>query len=947
MNRKSKFALSAAALLAITGLASCGGPSSDPNPSSGSGDSSQPKGNINYTYNTYLDSNPKTWNPHAWETNSDSYILAYTEMGLYDLGFNEDRSGYKFLTEMASDFPVDVTSELTREEKARFFGRATINLPSGIAWDIPLNDKATWADGTKITADDYVESMKRLLDPEFVNHRADSWYKGNTVLANAERYFKNGQTTIEPAYKYIIDSDTLESTDPNFGQNGFWYINLGGGTPYAGTVFSDVGDTGTFYQVLNNRGSSLGDAVEQAAKRISDAVAEGLIKIYRDGILGEDRKNSDWKNVETASDIKTDGESGNMYDHPISELEFDDLELKTFRNSEGKTKIVPEAELQKDGNPLPDEYDEYLWEDLIADITLFVRTLGRPSGAASKTDCWKLPLFGDYENVGEGVEWESVGIEKIDDYKIRLIMEPSSAVAYNDLLFSLTSNWIVKTSLYDDLSMTVAGTTLKATKYGTASADNYMSYGPYKLTRFQTNKLIVLERNENWYGYKDGKHENQYQMEVLDTQIVDNHTTAMQMFEQGQIDDIELTTSDMKEYGLSSRLQYTPTSYTQKLSFNVTRDTLLQRQNNQASGHSGNKTILANENFRKAISLAIDRRAYAQQCTAGSEGFYGLLNSLYISDADTGESYRQTPQAKAVYGQIYQHLGGETIDEENGADLPESALGYNLPLAAQYLKKAIDEETASQENGHFSKGDKVSMEILVYKSDAETTRQSYAFVSAALESLADATSLLYDDDKDAISFDYYMTQNEDYYNEAKQGKYDIIFSTWGGAQMNPWGLMEVYLDSTFDSNCEYGMTKQVGKIRLEMDSDGDGKTETDSLEGWYKKLTGTLKEISAADYDLEDPEEAAQYETDKAARHQQRLTILANLEAAYVKTWSTAPIISRSSASLTSYKVEYGTTSYIPLMGYGGVRYMTFSYTDAEWASMIASGEINKDVYKR
>ena len=944
MNNKRVFGLSLIALLTAAGLVSCGGNSSS-NPGSGSASGSgQPQG-ATYTYNTYLDSNPKTWNPHAWETNSDSYILAYTEMGFYDLGFNEDRTGYEFLCEMASDFPKDVTAELTPEEKQLYFGRRTINLPSGIAWDIPLNTAATWEDGTKITADDYVESMKRLLDPEFVNHRADSWYKGNSVLVNAERYFKNGQTTIEPAYNFIINDPKLDSTDENFAYNDIWYINLGGATPYAGAIFSDVGDTGTFYQVLNNRGTSGTASMEQAAKRISDSVAEGLIKIRRDGILGEDKKSSDWKTVEVPSDIKTDGDSGNMYDYPISQEEFDELDLKVYQDStDGKIKIVSEAEIEKYGWDMPEDYDPYLWDNLISDITTFVRGLGRPQGKTGSANCWRLPLFAEYENPDSGVTFENVGIEKIDDYKIRLIMDQSSAISYNDLMFSLTSNWIVKTDLYDRLSMTIAGTSLKATKYGTASADNYLSYGPYKLTQFQSNKLIVLERNENWYGYHDGKHNDQFQMDKLDTQIIDNHVTAMSLFESGAIDDIELTTSDMKKYGLSRRLQYTPTSYTQKLSFNVTRSQLLKRQQNQASGKSGNKTILANESFRKAISLSIDRRQFAAQCTAGSEGFTGLLNSLYITDVDTGESYRQTKQAESVYGKIYDHLGGESIDEVSGAALPKDSVGYNLPLAAKYLQKAIEEENASTEQGHFAKGDKVSMEILVYKTDTETTQASYNFIKEGLAKLAAAVNA--NMGEEVISFDYYMTQNEDYYDEAKKGNYDVIFSTWGGAQMNPWGLMEVYCDSTFDSNCEYGMTTRVKNIELTFDYDNDGNEETRSIEGWYNYLTN-LKEISSSDYDLEDAEEAAQYEVDKAKRHQERLNILSELEAGYINTWATAPIISRSSASLTSFKVEPGTKSYIPLMGYGGVRYMTFTYSDAEWAKLVADGVINADSYRQ
>ena len=888
---------------------------------------------VDYTLSTYLDANPKTWNPHAWETNSDSYIMGYCEMGFYDLGFNADKSGYEFLCEMASEEPKDVTSELTKEEKTKFFGRPNINLTSGIAYDIKLNEKACWEDGTPIKAQDYVESMKRLLDPEMVNHRADSFYKGTTILANAEDYFKNGQITVEPAYNYIKGNDNLDSDDADFASNDIWYINLGGDSPYAGAIFSNL-EEGSFYTVLNQRSSKLTDAAEAAATRITDAVHEGLIKIRRDGILGTDKVSSDWKNVETASDITDD-----MRDYDISQYDFDNLDIKVNGD-----KIVAEAELQKYDETIPTTATAYTWENLKTDIKLFVSTLGYPRGLAAKTNAWRLPLFAEYENHSSVTNFDNVGIEAINDYTLRLVMASSSPVSATDLKFSLTSNWLVDVSLYDKLTTTVAGTSLKATKYGTDSASNYKSFGPYKLTTFQSNKLIEIEKNDKWYGWTDGNHEGQFQTQKITTEIIDNHTTAMQKFENGEIDDIELTASDMKKYGASSRLQYTPTSYTSKMSFNVKRSQLLKRQKAATASHSGNKTIMANSDFRKAISLAIDRVQYVSQCTAGSQAFYGLLNNLYISDADTGEYYRGTTQAKSVYDKIYSHLGGSTIDEVNGEPLASTHVGYNSTLAAQYLKRAIETENASTEEGHFSKGDTVSMEILVYKSDSETTIASYNFISASLASLAKAVND--EAGSTVITFDYYMTENEDYYNEAKKGNYDIIFSTWGGAQMNPWGLMEVYCDTSFDSNCEYGMTEEITKIDLTFDDDGDGTAETKSISEWYA-LMSSLVDPSTADYEMDDPDSAAKYAADYKATHNRKLNILSELEAGYVNTWSTLPLYARSSATLTSFKVTYGSEQYIPLMGYGGIRYMTFNFTDSEWSQKVASGEINADLYKQ
>ena len=41
-----------------------------------------------YTYNTYLETNPKTWNVHTWETNDESYVTSFTEIGLFDCFLN-------------------------------------------------------------------------------------------------------------------------------------------------------------------------------------------------------------------------------------------------------------------------------------------------------------------------------------------------------------------------------------------------------------------------------------------------------------------------------------------------------------------------------------------------------------------------------------------------------------------------------------------------------------------------------------------------------------------------------------------------------------------------------------------------------------------------------------------------------------------------------------------
>lgn len=172
----------------------------------------------NYTYNAIFSATPTTWSSHTWETNDDSVILGFTTMGLYDVQLNEDKTSYEWVPEMAADFPVDVTSEYTGKYGVEEGDQRKV-------WEIPLNREATWDDGTPITADDYVYSMKQLLDPDMLNRRSDSYTGGGFTIYGAKNYlyshtlytyetvqsqgFKNNAEAIAANAELCVDVYTL------------------------------------------------------------------------------------------------------------------------------------------------------------------------------------------------------------------------------------------------------------------------------------------------------------------------------------------------------------------------------------------------------------------------------------------------------------------------------------------------------------------------------------------------------------------------------------------------------------------------------------------------------------------------------------------------------------------------------------------------------------------
>ncbi len=152
-----------------------------------------------YTFHDFIAATTTMdWNPHTWETNDDSSVLDMMSMGFYTILLNADKTGYAIGCEMAAALPEDVTAE--------YVGKFGVEEgETAKAWRIALNQDATWENGEKITADDYIYSMQQQLNPKMKNRRADSYYAGDLIIYNAKNYLFAGETT------YSLIADTAEN----------------------------------------------------------------------------------------------------------------------------------------------------------------------------------------------------------------------------------------------------------------------------------------------------------------------------------------------------------------------------------------------------------------------------------------------------------------------------------------------------------------------------------------------------------------------------------------------------------------------------------------------------------------------------------------------------------------------------------------------------------------
>ncbi len=529
-------------------------------------------------------------------------------------------------------------------------------------------------------------------------------------------------------------------------------------------------------------------------------------------------------------------------------------------------------------------------------------------GNVDTAETYSLATFCSRYYTYDTYDWDNVGIKKVDDYTFNIYFVSPVSDFYAKQFFS--GNWIVKQDLWESLRKPVSDSGLYTTTYGT-SVDTYVAYGPYKLTTFQADKEFDFDRNENWYGYTDGKHTGQYQIDRIEVQYVENQDTQLSMFRTGQIDGYALRATDLTNiFGSSSRLRYTPQSYTTKMSVNSDFSSLKKLQENDTKG---NHTILSNVKFRQALSLGLDRKTLCQTQTAGWRGFDVPINFMYVSDPDTGVAYRETAQGKKV---VTDNFGTD-------ADGNPNYFGYDITEARKLINEAVDEETASTVDGHYEEGQSVHF---IWETYNEGWNDMVNWVINAYKELVKGTKL-----EGKLDIEVKISGG-DYGDNLRGGKCDFGISTWGGAQFDPYGILECYTKSS-NMYETYNIYQDYLEINLETgewSSKKGGLGTSDDVVGMTLGGDGSGSKAGNWTYELNSGEYSA-----ALADTETRLNILSACESYIVSTYNFVSWGARQSVSIDSYRVTSGTDEYVTIVGFGGIRELKLTKSDSEWNDWV------------
>lgn len=553
------------------------------------------------------------------------------------------------------------------------------------------------------------------------------------------------------------------------------------------------------------------------------------------------------------------------------------------------------------------------------------------------TDAWmedesNAPCYFVERKTYPEVDFSTVGLYKSGDYQITLVLD--KALAGFNLYYSLTTNWIVKEDLYESCltsSTGADGVEVWSSTYNT-SVETTSSYGPYKLVEFQTDKFMRYEKNENWYGWTDGKHEYvdpndgqtypMYQTTAIECEVVEEAATRKLMFLRGELMGYGLGSEDFDTYRSSEYCYATPA---ETIFFLILNGYLEAIQSREAAADFDKtqydlETMTVLE-FRKAVALTYDKDLFAATVSPARSGAYGIIGNAYVWDVDTGALYRDTDQAKQALCNAY------SVDVSEYASLDEAAAsitGYDPEQAKVFygeaFTKALEAGYITDEDGDGISDQTVRIEYCI-SVDNDFMTQTIDYLNEKMAEVTAGTPF-----EGKVQFVKSAPYGNEWSDRIREGLSDTVLGGWQGSVLNPFSLTDQYVNPSYMYDANWFDATTVD-MTLELTVDGEARSITMNLREWSDALNGAA--VTAEDgntYNF----------GDGMADSQDRLTILAAIETQILGTYNYLPMLQDGSMALLSQQVYYVVEEYNPILGRGGIQYLRYNYDDAEWAAYVA-----------
>lgn len=279
---------------------------------------------------------------------------------------------------------------------------------------------------------------------------------------------------------------------------------------------------------------------------------------------------------------------GSTYDLPTTNMYLnitENMYRKTGNGNEVELGLAAKHEESEDG--LTHTFtlrDDIYWENgdpiVAADFVFGIQRSIDPESAVYPSTSDEIIVNADKIRAGE-MELSELGVEAPDDKTLVMHLAYPSAIFDYDMS---GGRWApIQEKFYNEVG---------AENYGT-SADNFMASGPYKIQNWQTSASEwSLVKNENYYDHES------VDIDQIDFKVVPETSTAVQLYESGQLDFATLTPDFVPEFKSHEGFAQDLTTFSGNMEANQKVD------------------ITANDHFGRAMFYAVDREELTENILA-------------------------------------------------------------------------------------------------------------------------------------------------------------------------------------------------------------------------------------------------------------------------------------------------------------------------------------------
>jgi ABC-type oligopeptide transport system substrate-binding subunit len=405
---------------------------------------------------------------------------------------------------------------------------------------------------------------------------------------------------------------------------------------------------------------------------------------------------------------------------------------------------------------------------------------------------------------GDG-EWADVGLKKIDDYTLEF--EFVGDMSEWNVRYWLGSFVMgpINMDLYDAVG----------DSYGT-SAETTAFNGQFKMDYYESDRIIRFSKNADFHDKES------YFFTHYTYAIIEDREVRFQEFIGGKLEAAALPTAKYENFKNHPGLKRLPGATTFRIMING-----LGTVGNQQAQFPGSdfvpEPLLANQDFKKAMYLSIDRLKLATEVLKTSEAQQYLFTDAYLVEALSGIPFRTTD------------IGNSVSD-----GLSPTTYGFNADASKDWWNAAIDALVA---DGSYAAGTAanptiIEMDFNVF-SGSEAQQLLGDFIKASFEEI-------FVSDTHNIKVKVNVTPKDFpsiYYDYMMIGNFDLSIGGISGSTLDAASFLDTYCsDNRSGFSLNWGVDTSIAEIEVTyVDPATDAEiTEMWSFDSIYEVLNGEV-----------------------------------------------------------------------------------------------------------